>query len=356
VAYGDPVTAAGVGSGVGAGIGTGIGTGIGIGVVGLEHLHVLELVDGLCAAGATVVAHTDGDSLSSAFAGWQSGSRPTDRSGVLADPDVDLVVVAGVPAERADDAVAALTSGRSVLSDKPGVTTLEQLERVRAAVDASRQRWWVLFSERFGVPAVRRAVELACEGAIGRVVGVQGSAPHRAAFDSRPGWFADPARAGTLLVDLATHQVDQFVALTGTDDVRVVHAAAGNVASPGFPAVHDVAELVLVGGGARGFHRVDFLEADGFPAWGDVRLVVTGTEGRLEVRTPVTDGVAGPAELWITDHESHRRAELPTRPTWAEELLADLGDGGERLMPREHPFTVARVVLDAEAHAVPWSS
>ncbi len=347
--YGDPVTAAGIGAGVGA------GNGVGIGVVGLEHLHVLELVDELCAAGATVVAHTDGDSLSSAFAGWQSGSRPTDRSGVLSDPDVDLVVVAGVPADRADDSVAALESGRPVLSDKPGVTTTDQLERVRAAVDASQRRWWVLFSERFGVPAVRRAVELARSGAIGRVVGVQGSAPHRAAFESRPGWFAEPARAGTLLVDLATHQVDQFVALTG-DDVRVVHAAAGNVASPGFPAVHDVAELVLVGGGARGFHRVDFLEADGFPAWGDVRLVVTGTEGRLEVRTPVTDGVAGPAELWITDHESHRRAELPTRPTWAEELLADLGDGGERLMPREHPFTVARVVLDAEACAVPWSA
>ncbi len=347
--YGDPVTAAGIGAGVGA------GNGVGIGVVGLEHLHVLELVDELCAAGATVVAHTDGDSLSSAFAGWQSGSRPTDRSGVLSDPDVDLVVVAGVPADRADDSVAALESGRPVLSDKPGVTTTDQLERVRAAVDASQRRWWVLFSERFGVPAVRRAVEMARSGAIGRVVGVQGSAPHRAAFESRPGWFADPARAGTLLVDLATHQVDQFVALTG-DDVRVVHAAAGNVASPGFPAVHDVAELVLVGGGARGFHRVDFLEADGFPAWGDVRLVVTGTEGRLEVRTPVTDGVAGPAELWITDHESHRRAELPTRPTWAEELLADLGDGGERLMPREHPFTVARVVLDAEACAVPWSA
>jgi predicted dehydrogenase len=332
-----------------------VGAGVGIGVVGLEHLHVLELVDGLCSAGATVVAHTDGDSLSPLFAGWQTGSRPTDRSGVLADPDVDLVVVAGVPADRADDSVAALASGRSVLSDKPGVTTTAQLERVRTAVATSGQRWWVLFSERFGVPAVRWAVDLARSGAIGRVVGVQGSAPHRAAFESRPGWFADPERAGTLLVDLATHQVDQFVALAGTDDVRVVHAASGNVAAPEFPAVHDVAELVLAGGGTRGFHRVDFLEADGFPSWGDVRLVVTGTDGRLEVRTPVSDGAAGPPELWITDHTSHRRVDLEPRATWAEELLADLADGGERLMERDHPFTVSRIVLEALAVAVPWS-
>ena len=334
----------------------GVGDGVGIGVVGLEHLHVLELVDGLCAAGARVVAHTDGGTLSAAFAGWQTGSRPTDRDGVLSDPGVELVVLAGVPADRADDAVAALASGRSVLSDKPGVTTVEQLDRVHAAVDASQQRWWVLFSERFGVPAVRRAVELARAGAIGRVVGVQGSAPHRAAFGSRPAWFADPERAGTLLVDLATHQVDQFLAITGADDVRVVHAASGNVAAPGFPAVHDVAELVLVGGDARGFHRVDFLEADGFPSWGDVRLVVTGTAGRLEVRTPVVDGVAGSPELWITDHGSHRRVDLEPRATWAEELLADLADGGERLMSREHPFTVSRVVLEAQDRAVPWSS
>jgi predicted dehydrogenase len=344
--YGGQVATAGVGS----------GAGVGIGVVGLEHLHVYELVDGLCSAGATVVAHTAGCTHSAGFGGWQTGSRPTDRDGVFADPDVALVVVAGVPADRADDAVAALDSGRSVLSDKPGVTTTSQLDRVRAAVDAAQRRWWVLFSERFGVPAVRHAVELARSGVIGRVVAVQGSAPHRAAFDSRPGWFADPERAGSLLVDLATHQVDQFLAVTGADDVGVVHAAAGNVASPDFPDVHDVAELVLVGGGARGFHRVDFLEADGFPSWGDVRLVVTGTAGRLEVRTPVADGDAGSPEVWITDHTSHRRVELEPRATWAEELLADLADGGERLMTREHPFTVSRVVLEAQDRAVPWSS
>jgi hypothetical protein len=84
-------------------------------------------------------------------------------------------------------------------------------------------------------------------------------------------------------------------------------------------------------------------------------MIATGTDGRLEVRTPVADGAAGPPELWITDHTSHRRVDLEPRATWAGELLADLADGGERLMERDHPFTVSRIVLEALAVAVPWS-
>jgi predicted dehydrogenase len=329
---------------------------VGFGVVGLEHLHVFELVDGLCAAGAVPIAHTAGDSLSDAYGAWQTDSVATDAAGVLADDRVQLVVLAGVPSTRADAAVAALDAGRSVLSDKPGATTSDQLERVRAAVAQSAGRWWVLFSERFGVPAVRVATTLARDGAIGEVVHVSGSAPHRGALDQRPEWFFDPGRAGALLVDLGAHQVDQFLASTGAETADVVGAASGNVAAPDHPAFHDIAEVTLAAGDARGHHRVDYLEADGFPAWGDVRLVITGTAGRLEVRTPVVDGVAGAPELWCTDHDGHRRVDVDPTVTWPRELLDDLADGGERLMSREHPFAVTTVCLSAAAGATPWTS
>ena len=329
---------------------------VGFGVVGLEHLHAFELVDGLCAAGAVPVAHTAGDSLSDAYSSWRTESTATDAAGVLADERIQLVVLAGVPSTRADAAVAALDAGRSVLSDKPGAITFEQLERVRAAEERSPGRWWVLFSERFGVPAVRTATALARAGTIGEVVHVSGAAPHRGALDQRPEWFFDPDRAGALLVDLGTHQIDQFLAATGAGTAEVVGAASGNVAAPDHPAFHDIAELSLAAGAARGHHRVDYLEADGFPAWGDVRLVITGTRGRLEVRTPVVDGVATGAELWCTDDDGHRRVEIDPTPAWPTELLADLADGGDRLMPRDHPYTVTRLCLQAAAGATPWTT
>jgi predicted dehydrogenase len=267
-------------------------------------------------------------------------------------------VLAGIPSTRAASACAALAAGKDVLSDKPGATTVAQLDAISDAVDASGRRWWVLFSERFGTPAVGEAVRLARSGRIGTVVAVQGAAPHRGSLDLRPDWFFDGASGGGILVDLGSHQADQFLALSGADadDVEVVAAAAGNVAAPGHPGFEDIGEMVLAGGGVRGHHRVDYLEPEGFPTWGDVRLVVTGTEGRIEVRIPVAGGAAGPTEVWVTDGDGVSRHDHAPEVTWPAELLADRADGGEQLMTRRHPFDVTALTLRAAAAARPWGT
>ncbi|UDY35381.1 Gfo/Idh/MocA family protein [Dermatobacter hominis] len=342
----------------------GTATPVGIGVVGIEHLHVFELVDGLVAAGCTPVAHASAsDSLADLYGTWQASSEPVGAEAVLSDPRVDVVVLAGVPADRADVAVAALEAGKDVLSAKPGVTTAAQLARVRGAATASGRRWWVLFSERYANPAVLRAVELARTGAIGRVVHVEASAPHRLSPDERPAWFFDRERAGGIVVDLGTHQVDHFLAATGADaaDVQVVASAAGSTRDwgddPARAGFEDVGELVLAAPGVRGHHRIDFLEPDGFPTWGDTRLVITGTDGRLEVRIAVgDDGQHEPAAVWITDHRGvHRDDEVP-EATWARDLLADRADGGERFMARDHAFDVTALALQAAAAASGWGT
>lgn len=336
---------------------------VGVGVVGIDHLHVFELVEGLTAAGCAAVCHAAGPGpLADAYAGWQTGSRATDTSGVLADPDVELVVLAGIPVDRAAVAEAAMVAGKHVLSDKPGATTMAQLDELRRVAASTGRRWWVLFSERFGSPAVMRAVALARAGRVGRVVHVQGAAPHRGQLDLRPDWFFERSRVGGILVDLGSHQADQFLAVTGAagDQVQVTDAAAGNVRAPGHPGLEDVGEMVLVAPGVRGHHRVDYLEPDGFPTWGDVRLVITGTEGRIEVRIPVGPGGAAPAAVVVTDHGGVHRHDGPVGPDpevpWAEQLLADLSDGGERLMTRRHPFDVTDLTLRAAAAARPWGA
>lgn len=337
---------------------------VGIGVIGIEHLHVFELVDGLLGAGAVAIAHADcDDSLGALYADWQPASQIMGVEQVLHDDRIDLVVVCGVPSERAAVTCAALHAGKDVLSAKPGVTTAAQLDAVRSAVTASGRRWWVLFSERFANPAVLHAVALARAGAVGDVVAVTGSAPHRLGPDARPEWFFDAERSGGILVDLATHQVDQFLAVTGADpsQVAVVSAAVGAVKDWGSDerrvGFHDIGELVLAGPGVRGQHRVDFLEPDGFPTWGDTRLMVTGTDGRMEVRIDVhADGGHDPAAVWVTDHVGVRRLRPASEPTWARDLLADRVDDGERFMSRHHPFDVAAIVLAAAAIATDWGA
>ena len=206
-------------------------------VVGADHLHLFSLVAGLLRAGARPVAHTAGGDLLGGYESWQADSERRDLGGVLDDVDIDLVVVAGVPSERAAVAVAALESGKAVLSDKPGVTTRGQLESVRAAIAGCQGRpWTVLFSERFENRAVTRAMALAVGGAVGQVVHVAGAAPHSMHADQRPPWFWDPARSGGILVDIGSHQVDQFLGVTGDPaSVQVGGSPSGTSPVPRTP-------------------------------------------------------------------------------------------------------------------------
>lgn len=332
-----------------------------IGVVGVEHLHLFELVDALVRAGAETVAHAAGDGpLPDMYRGWRDGSEERDLEGVVGDDSIDLVVTADVASQRADVAVAALSAGRHLLTDKPGVTTAEDLARVEAAAASTGRRWWVCFTERSENRAITEAVRLASSGALGRVVSVTGLGPHTAAVDQRPPWFFRREDTGGILVDLASHQVDQFLAASGLDpaSVAVVAAAAGNVAHPDHPAFEDVGHLVLAGGSCVGHHRVDYLTPAGLGTWGDVRLTVVGTDATAEVRANVDPaGAEGADHLIVVDADGTRRVDCSgVALDWAARLVADARDDGERFQPRGWSEAVTRLTLDAAAVARPWGS
>ena len=132
--------------------------------------------------------------------------------------------------------------------------------------------------------AMTRAAGLVEAGAIGEVVHLTGFGPHRLNRPLRPPWFFDPARTGGILCDLASHQIDQFLYLTGASDAEVVASTVANRANPGDPELEDYGEVLLRTEGTTGFFRVDWYTPDGLPTWGDGRLAVLGTEGFLEIR------------------------------------------------------------------------
>ena len=119
-------------------------------------------------------------------------------------------------------------------------------------------------------------------GRIGTVVHTVGLGPHTLALDRRPRWFFDPARYGGILVDIGSHQVDQFLAFTDATDAAVV--ASRVRAHDDHPGVEVIGEVLLETGHATGYARVDYLTPAGLGAWGDVRFTVVGTAGYLEVR------------------------------------------------------------------------
>ena len=107
--------------------------------------------------------------------------------------------------------------------------------------------------------------------------------------------------------------------------------------------------MTLACGSVVGDHRLDYLSATGLGTWGDVRLTIVGTEGTLEARANVDPaGAPGAEHLIHVDREGTRRVDLTgTAVDWAELLIADLADGGERLMTQQHVLDVCDLSLRA---------
>ncbi len=337
----------------------------GFAVVGADHPHLFSLVSGLLEAGARAVAHLRSGGLIEGYETWQPTSAARELEEILADPDIDLVVTVGVPGDRADAAVAALEAGKAVLSAKPGVTSRDALTRIRDLVaDRPGRPWTVLFSERYENRAISRAVTMARAGTVGHVVHVSGVGPHALAGDLRPEWFWDPARSGGILVDLASHQIDQFLVICGNPSagdragVSLASSRVGNVNCPDHPRMQDVGSLTLVAGTSVGEHRVDLLSPPGLPTWGDVRLTIVGTEGSLEVRANIdAAGEPGGEHLIVVDGDGVRRVDVSADPlSWAHDLLADLADDGERVCTQAHVLAVCDLALEAQARATAWGA
>lgn len=176
-----------------------------------------------------------------------------DLDEILNNPEIDMVLLAGIPADRAAVAIKAMRAGKDVMSDKPGCTSLVQLDALTACVAETDRIWTVDYSERFEVPSVTKAAELVQAGAIGKVVQTVGLGPHRHNKPSRPDWFYKRDAYGGILCDIASHQIDQFLFFTGSSDAEIAMASARNFANPETPELQDFGEVALRGDQGHGF-------------------------------------------------------------------------------------------------------
>ncbi|KAA0233074.1 MAG: hypothetical protein JJLCMIEE_02895 [Acidimicrobiales bacterium] len=324
-------------------------------VVGVEHLHAFLQAGLLVEAGAELVSYfsPEGDLLAGFSQMFPQARRVPDQREIMLDDTISLVVCAARPDLRAATAVEAMQHGKDVFVDKPGATTLGQLEELRRVQSITGCRWVVFFSERLTSPATIRAGELVGAGAIGEPVHTTGLGPHQLTSSPRPEWFFDPAHTGGILADLASHQVDQFLHFTGARDARVQAALVANWNRPDHRDFEDFGEVLLSSAGATGWAQVDWLSPDGLGTWGDVRLTILGTEGTIEIRKNIDlAGRSGGDHLLIVDDRTVRHVdctgvELP----FASSLLADVLDRTETAMTTDHAFRATELALQAQAQA-----
>ena len=90
---------------------------------------------------------------------WLASQYPDARTDDPYADDVDIVVTAAIPGDRAEIAIDAMRAGKDVVLDKPGVTTAAQLDEIRAVQAETGRRWLVVFGERLGNPAMVEALQ-----------------------------------------------------------------------------------------------------------------------------------------------------------------------------------------------------
>ena len=327
------------------------------GVIGIDHPHVFDQVGRLLDLGCECAGwYTEGEPhpLEAFCEQFPQLPRVEDRRWLLENREIALIVTAAVPDLRAGIAVAAMEHGKDVMSDKPGCTSLEQLAQVRKAKAETGHIWSVTFSERFSVRAVTRAAELIGSGAIGRVVQTLGLGPHRLNKTQRPAWFFEHPRYGGILCDLGSHQIDQFLFLTGSTDATIVTSAVANYANRDCPGLEDFGEVLLRSDRATGYARVDWYTPDGLPTWGDGRLTILGTEGFIEIRKYVDlAGRDGTDHLFLVTRDATRYVSCADVPlVYYPSLVRDVLDRTETAMPQAHCFKVMELALSAQACAV----
>lgn len=326
-------------------------------VIGIDHRHIYHMISGLIEAGAQcagfVSTTTDIKVLEGIRERFPDLPPVADAKVFLDDRNIDVIITAAVPSDRASIAIAAMRAGKDVMTDKPGITDSMQLAEVQKIAAETGRIFSICFSERFIVPSTGVAQKLINDGAIGRVIQTIGLGPHRLNRAIRPAWFFEPAFYGGILVDIASHQIDQFLTYTGSEDAQIASSAIGHFGVEDLPAFQDFGEVLLRSDHAVGYIRVDWFTADGLSTWGDGRLVILGTEGTIELRKYIDiAGREGTDHVFLVNGLGTKHIDASNEPiTYFKRFLADVRDRSETAMKQDHVFTVSRLALEAQERA-----
>ena len=200
-----------------------------------------------------------------------------------------------------------------VIADKPLALTVEEVERIGKA-DGGHNRVALMLEKRF-YPVTRKARELFLNGEIGDLVAVTATGPHKLLPSARPAWFFDTALYGTIVNDLAVHDIDLVLWLTGASSGRI-----SGWKSPRHPEGHQSFSLagralLTLDTGLQAAIDMDWRQPEAAIRHGDYAMRLVGTRGRMDI-------LFGEGRLLV---------ETDERCLWEPELPSPIGPAQDAL-------------------------
>jgi predicted dehydrogenase len=276
--------------------------------VGFRHGHVWDVFDRMRSnASFRIVAccEEDPETRKNLAREGKVQISHTDFAEMLRSVQFDVCVVGDYYEKRGALILAALKSGRSVISDKPLCTSMRELDRIASAVGRSGQPLGAMLDLRdSGI--FRRMRGLIRDGDIGEVATLSFNGDHPLLLGKRPGWYFEKGKQGGTINDLGIHAFDGIPWLTGHRFTRINAArtwATGRAGSPYFKDAAQVMATLDNGCGVLG--EISYLVPDriayGYPDYW--RFVVAGSKGVVIGRlndgslTLFREGAPGPESI-----------------------------------------------------------
>ncbi|MEO8414482.1 MAG: Gfo/Idh/MocA family oxidoreductase [Ginsengibacter sp.] len=324
-------------------------------VININHSHIYGMADAVTRGGGQLVSfYAKEPDLVAAFSKhYPQAKLARNEKEILEDNSIQLILSSGIPVERAPLGIEVMKHGKDYLSDKPGITSLEQLAAVRRVQKETKKIYMIMYSERLENRATVKAGDLVKAGAIGKVIQTIGMGPHRMTPQTRPQWFFDRKYYGGIITDIGSHQFDQFLFFTGSTSADIVASQVANVNHPQYPEFEDFGDIMVTGDRGAGYIRVDWFTPDGLDSWGDGRLTILGTEGYIEIRKNIDiAGHKGGNHLFLVDNKKTQYLDCNEVPLpFGELFVNDIINRTETAMPQEHCFLATELALKAQKNA-----
>lgn len=191
---------------------------VGCGVIGQFHLRAAQ---GWPTIQLAAVADLRAEAAAATAQTFGVPKVYPDAAALLADPDIDALVLAMPTNVRTPLALAALKAGKHVLLEKPAAMNGEQLRAIIAARDASPRRPVVACcsSRHRFLKSAQVATDFLATGALGKIRLVRCRAASPAGAPPRnppPPWRLNRSlNGGGILVNWGVYDLDYLLGLTG---------------------------------------------------------------------------------------------------------------------------------------------
>lgn len=285
---------------------------VGYGLAGKAfHAPLISATPGLALAGVVTSRAAE------VAADYPAAQVWIDLGQALADPAIDLVVLATPDHLHAPQAEAALQAGKHVVIDKPFAPTQAEAEAV-AAMAAQSGRLLSLFHNRRWDADFLTLKALIAAGKLGEI------RQFESRFDRWRPQTADrwkDQRSGGVWQDLGPHLVDQAIQLFGTPQAIMAELAGGDAMGAGANYAH----VVLRQGEVRSVLHMSRSAHDGA-----LRYLVHGSRGSYAKRgTDVQEkqsrgGMRPGAAGWAIDPEPGLLTRVDAQGTATGQLVSNL--------------------------------